>query len=277
MNAGLLNQVQPVLLSSSHISESPEPVRNMSFGVRTVQSYELDYILWGEGFVITDGELLPATGGTLFFRTPGMVVEGIRPYHCYYITCQLFGPGVEVPPEDLFPRIMLFQDPSRIEAVFARLYQESLNRQEISPFLTRTLLMDILLLMYEEWVTRERFESLPTSLREHYPVIQSLAARIRENAHREDLDLEGMARLAGYSKFFFCRIFHEVMGSPPVHYVNQCRIRHAMQLLLETRLPVQEVMQQSGYDSSSHFYRTFRDQVGCSPTVYRQRNRLWAL
>ncbi|MDQ3162918.1 MAG: helix-turn-helix domain-containing protein [Actinomycetota bacterium] len=49
------------------------------------------------------------------------------------------------------------------------------------------------------------------------------------------------------------------------------RVSHAQRLLLTSELPVEQVARESGFSSSTSFYRTFRRLCGCTPRAYRVR------
>lgn len=62
------------------------------------------------------------------------------------------------------------------------------------------------------------------------------------------------------------------LGRPSEHLLRT-RIEHAKRLLRETDLAIAQVSVATGYQSSTRFTNTFRDQTGVSPRVYRQRNQ----
>ena len=57
----------------------------------------------------------------------------------------------------------------------------------------------------------------------------------------------------------------------PVEYVTRKRLNHALKLLSETELSVDEIGEQSGFSDRSNFYRAFSKYVGGKPTDYRQK------
>ena len=54
-------------------------------------------------------------------------------------------------------------------------------------------------------------------------------------------------------------------------YVNGFRVRHAQRALLETDLPITEVMFDAGFVSKSSFNTEFRRVVGQTPSQYRAK------
>ncbi|MDO4308109.1 MAG: AraC family transcriptional regulator [Eubacteriales bacterium] len=86
----------------------------------------------------------------------------------------------------------------------------------------------------------------------------------------EDLTLEQVASLAGFSKYHFTRLFRQYAGTSFYKYLNQKRIAHAKNLLLDPDLSVTEVALQSGFTSISAFLRMFRLANNCTPTEFRK-------
>lgn len=86
------------------------------------------------------------------------------------------------------------------------------------------------------------------------------------------LSLEAMAKMAGYSKYHFSRLFSEYTKETFCDYLNLRRIKAAEELLLNDSLSVTEIAMQSGFSSIATFNRLFRSLKGCSPSEYRRLN-----
>ena len=65
--------------------------------------------------------------------------------------------------------------------------------------------------------------------------------------------------------------FGLVTGQPVLSYLIRLRVRLASLMLRDTMLPVSEVMTRVGFTDSTHFGRTFRKHLGCTPSEYRTR------
>lgn len=91
------------------------------------------------------------------------------------------------------------------------------------------------------------------------------------DAHRgEDMSVDQLAEMAGFSKFHFERLFKSCMGISCYQYITKRRILLAQELLSNSELTVMDVALQSGFFSLSTFNRVFKDTNGCSPTEYRK-------
>jgi AraC-like DNA-binding protein len=91
--------------------------------------------------------------------------------------------------------------------------------------------------------------------------------------YREPLDLDGLARVAGVSKYHFARSFEAAYGETPIRYLTRRRIERAQDLLRVANLTVTEVCMAVGFASLGSFSGRFSQLVGESPTAYRDR---WA-
>jgi AraC-like DNA-binding protein len=84
------------------------------------------------------------------------------------------------------------------------------------------------------------------------------------------LDLDALAREAGYSKYHFARAFAAAYGEPPRAYLTRRRIERAKELLRAGNLSVTEVCLAVGFESLGSFSARFRQLVGQTPSDYRQ-------
>ena len=90
--------------------------------------------------------------------------------------------------------------------------------------------------------------------------------------YAEPLDLDAMAREAGYSRFHFARAFGAAYGETPRAYLTRRRIERAKTLLRTANLSVTEICFLVGFSSLGSFSARFRALVGRSPSEYRDES-----
>lgn len=93
-----------------------------------------------------------------------------------------------------------------------------------------------------------------------------------DRAYAEPLDLDALAREAGYSKYHFARTFAEAYGETPRACLSRRRVKRAKNLLRTANLSVTEVCVLVGFKSLGSFSSLFRRLVGQSPSAYRAQS-----
>ena len=64
----------------------------------------------------------------------------------------------------------------------------------------------------------------------------------------EDIDLNKLAEISGFSRWHFHRIFAEFLGEPVGTFIVRMRVETAARLLRYTEIPVKEIAYKVGYD-----------------------------
>lgn len=85
------------------------------------------------------------------------------------------------------------------------------------------------------------------------------------------LTLEDMSREIGISLPHLTRQFLKEQGMPPIQYLTQIRLEHALNLLLNTTLSVQEVATACGFTCGNYFAKVFKKVLQVSPSTYRKQ------
>ena len=96
-----------------------------------------------------------------------------------------------------------------------------------------------------------------------------MLARIRDfvNAHLDEpIDVATLAAMTGRSQFHFSRAFTRSVGVSPYRYVVHLRLRRAVELVRERRLPLAEIAASTGFADQSHLTRWVRRVYGVSLT-----------
>ena len=84
-----------------------------------------------------------------------------------------------------------------------------------------------------------------------------------------DLNLGEMARRHGFSESVFSREFKRVTGSSYAVYLRKLRIEYAMKLLTSTELPINLIIQKSGFKNPHYFFDLFKRSTRRTPQEYR--------
>jgi AraC-like DNA-binding protein len=88
------------------------------------------------------------------------------------------------------------------------------------------------------------------------------------------LGLGDLADACELSRSHFTRAFKVTTGSTPFQWLLAQRIQRAKDLLLNSRLPIDQVAEQCGFADQSHFTRSFLKIVNATPGQWRRLRRL---
>ncbi len=88
----------------------------------------------------------------------------------------------------------------------------------------------------------------------------------------EDVTVDQLADVAGFSKFHFARLFKQFTNISYYDYLTRKRIEHAEKLLIRPDVSITEVAMQSGFNSLSTFNRVFKNLKNCTPSEYKGLN-----
>jgi transcriptional regulator GlxA family with amidase domain len=91
----------------------------------------------------------------------------------------------------------------------------------------------------------------------------------RERLH-EPLTVTALARAAHLSERTFARRFREVLGTTPLQWILQERVRLAQELLETTDDPVESVARRTGFGTAANLRHHFARLTTVSPQSYRQ-------
>ena len=101
--------------------------------------------------------------------------------------------------------------------------------------------------------------------------IQRAAQYIRDHL-AENLILSDIARHAGLSPSYFSALFKEQMKEGVKKYIVRMRMEKATELLIDTRLRINEIARATGFVSARYFADAFLKYYGCSPYAYREKH-----
>lgn len=92
---------------------------------------------------------------------------------------------------------------------------------------------------------------------------------IHEN-YQKNISLSDAAGHLDISEAWMGRIFRQAAGMTVVQYITRIRMEKAAELLSGTSISVTDIAMAVGYSSIDHFSRTFRDQLGRTPSDFRK-------
>ena len=91
------------------------------------------------------------------------------------------------------------------------------------------------------------------------------------NEHYKNGTLSELAAQMGYDVYWLSREIRRRTGKTYKELLREKRMQQAVYLLVNSSLPVTDIIESVGYDNTSYFYRIFRERYKMSPKEYRKR------
>lgn len=92
-----------------------------------------------------------------------------------------------------------------------------------------------------------------------------------QNNFDKKLTLNTIAEDCHGSPYYLQRTFKENVKKTPLSYLSDIRINYAKKLLLETNLTINNIAIKSGFSSDTYFMTFFKNQIGITPTEFREK------
>ncbi|MBQ8208188.1 MAG: helix-turn-helix transcriptional regulator [Clostridia bacterium] len=242
--------------------------------------YELIRVIKGElhlrieesDFVLSAGESIMIHGGTL---------HSGEPRDCVY-ECSVFSinPLVRIAGcrEQLAPilennvglsRVYKKEDTAICEAVndFFTAISEEKNGYKLAAF---SGLYRIFSIIIEKELYFEHTKEKPTIESRYIKRFKNVLTWLEEH-YRENITLDELADVAGFSPKYFCRLFSKMTGRSPIDYLNCYRIDRASEMLLSTDKPIIDIAAECGFYDLSYFVKVFKKYKNVPPGQYRKR------
>ena len=90
---------------------------------------------------------------------------------------------------------------------------------------------------------------------------------------QEDISLNSLAELVGFSTSYISKIFKENIGINYIEYLSKKRIEKSKLLLKDTIFNIKEIGFRVGFNNIQTFLRTFKRHEGITPGQYRENIR----
>lgn len=90
-----------------------------------------------------------------------------------------------------------------------------------------------------------------------------------EDHIEEQITVRELANLAKLNDVYFSNCFSKVIGIPPLQYIIDKKLQHAMLLMQDGRLSIKEIAYRLNFSDESYFSRLFKKKTGIPPSEFR--------
>ena len=119
----------------------------------------------------------------------------------------------------------------------------------------------------------EEFSIRNSLNKKNHKEIQTVKNFMKVNYHK-NITLDDLVELVHINKFYLIRIFKQEVGMSPIDYLIHVRIDEAQKMLRNTNIAIADIAHLVGFQSPSHFSKTFRELSNLTPSQYRRQGNM---
>ena len=224
-------------------------------------------------FLLAKGDVLIIPPGSLHSYTPPEEGERIvllidygllRPVEGMDMLMQSLSPALLISPA-AYPSLH-----EKIQEIMEKVICEYDQNAPFAEAMILSHLMELMAVLGRAGVDRvSHTESFPRDQRQEMVArFMKVCSYITEHM-TENLTTDELAEVAGFSRFYFSRLFKEFTGLTCHEYLTSQRLIAAEQLLKQADLSITDIALSTGFSTPSGFTRTFKQQKGITPMEYR--------
>ncbi len=159
-----------------------------------------------------------------------------------------------------------------LRRLMARLVKNNADKQTGYELRNWSLVYEIMDVMYNNFRVEDSAAHAAKAHR-YAERIAKITAIISSN-YTESFTLTMLAEQVHLSVPYLSKFFDQQFGMTFLTYLTQIRLTHALDLLLHTEKPIEQVSAESGFPNSHAFVQAFKKEFDLLPSAYRRRNRL---
>jgi AraC-like DNA-binding protein len=242
--------------------------RTVSANRRTTM-FEIELPIEAGGISYVDDSLHRIQTDTLICAKPNQIRHTRLPFKCYYIHFILSG-GVLYEMLQEMPTYLRTEDREKYASLFEKLCECFDSGLEFEHVRLQSLLLELIYTLHSDARRCDVKSSVRTSGAD---VIERTVEYIDLNLVG-DLSLEAVSNHIGLSAIHFHNRFKAATGRTLHQYVEEQRIKKAMNLLAATDKTLTEIAYECGFSSQSYFSYAFKKRVKSTPREYAKQAAL---
>ncbi len=136
---------------------------------------------------------------------------------------------------------------------------------DASKYITKGIMMRILTLISTEYI-------FSLSIEQKNKMTSFVVEEIKDYIHKNyvDITIKDLSQKFHFNEDYFNRILKQKEGMTYCEYVQNIRLKEAVQLLVTTNKSIEDIARMVGYNNKGYFYKIFISKYGMKPAIYRK-------
>lgn len=229
---------------------------------RKTSMFEIELPIGNGGTSFIDDTSHLISENVIICAKPGQTRHTKLPFRCYYLHL-IINEGQLFDMLSCIPNYVEIENTSHIKEIFNSLCKHFDMQNSEDDVIIHSLILKLLHNLFK----CSSFQKGQNRNKNNRKVIEKTIEYINENL-ATDLCLEKLSDLFGYTSIYFHKLFKVATGKTLHDYVEDRRIRKAIDLMLSTDKTLTQIAYDCGFSSQAYFSYAFKKKKGQTPREY---------
>lgn len=241
------------------------------FNMHWHEYIELHYVLEGETKIQLNQEIVSAKKGSLVIANSNVLHAGFSEKTGSVMLVVIF--EMEALSKELAEQNIIvqpvIQNDRRIDELMQQICEEQENQKPGWKLACKGALLSLVCYLTRHYAQEKLTDRESIRKRKNLDRLNTVLSYIEEN-YPDNISNSDLAELVHLSDDRFNHLFRESMGMAPLQYINEVRLKKAMNLLKNGEYTAAQVADAVGFSDYNNFGRMFKRYYGCTPLEARK-------
>lgn len=230
---------------------------------RRTSVFEIEIPIENGGISYIDSDSMILRPDMVICAKPGQIRHTRLPFKCYYIHFILTKGELYSKLTEL-PNYLKTDNYNKYYGIFQNLYKYYSTSVGTDEIIVQSLVLELIHTMINDSKKQELKQQMKSG---NYDTIKKTTEFIKNNL-TNDLNLTVLASISGFSPTHFHKMFKSATGKTLRDYIEDQRIKKAVNLIIETDRTITEIAYECGFSSQSYFNYVFKRKMKITPKQY---------
>lgn len=228
---------------------------------RRTSMFEIELPIEEGGVLYIDSVAMPVSTNILVCAKPEQTRHGKAPFKCYYVHL-IVKEGALYDALVNAPDFITINNTDKYKRIFIELIQHYNLLSDKEEVIVHSLLLE---LVYE--IINDTSSYKKSNNKTNNQIIEKTIEYIKYHL-TDDLSLETISNTMSLSPIYFHNLFKASTGKTLGKYVEEQRIKKAINLLITTNYNLTQIAYNAGFSSQSYFSYVFKRKMKVTPRQY---------
>lgn len=236
--------------------------------------YVMHYVLAGQGSIKTEQATYEVNPGDFFIFVPhsNVIYEPKRENPWSYIWIEFNGSSVKtmLDATSFSNTNFIFKDDkdeTLKNTLVEMIHEDNLSTESSEAILITSYIFKILSFLVRNYPKNEN-----VNITKKEETIKRIERYLNIHYNDTNFSIGNVAEEFSFSQSYITRLFKSQTGITPIQYVDELRMKKAIELLNHHTLTIDQIAENIGYKNQFYFTKRFKRYYGMPPTKYKQKN-----